>query len=67
MNSSDSKDIRDLKCFEYICPLYPKCERAAGSCCAVDDFFENVTLAPAQCLELPDKPHFREKKTFRYG
>lgn len=54
-------DDKQWKCFEYICPKFPKCERAVGSCCAVGDFFEDVTLSKEQCFDLPDKPFFREK------
>ena len=54
----------DWKCFEFVCPLYPKCETAGGSCCALDDFFEDRTLSPDQCLNDPEKPFFREKKHF---
>ena len=53
---------KEWKCFEYICPNYPKCETAVGSCCAIGDYFEDVTLKKEQCFDLPDKPFFKEKK-----
>jgi len=49
-----------LRCFEYVCPLFPRCERAVGGC-AVDDFFEDETLSQEQCLDRNDKPFFIEK------
>ena len=57
------KNIDDdkLKCFEFICPLFPKCKRAV-SCCAVDDFFEDVTIKKEECFCLNDKPLFKDKK-----
>ncbi len=55
-----------LKCFEIICPKYPKCENAAGSCCAIDDFFENVTISKEDCFDKEDKPFFKEKKQWNY-
>ena len=53
---------KEWKCFEILCARYPKCRHAAGSCCALDDFFEDVTLTPEMCFELPDKPYYEEKK-----
>ena len=57
--------MEQRKCFEYRCSLYPKCSLAAGSCCAVDDFFENMTIAAEECFDLPDKPLFKEKKVWK--
>ena len=58
------KEEKQWKCFEFLCDRFPQCERAV-SCCAADDFFEEVTLSAAQCLDLPEKPFFREKKEWR--
>lgn len=52
---------KQWKCFEYICPKFPKCLWAVGSCCAVDDFFEDRTLRKEQCFDFPEKPFFRKK------
>ena len=57
----DGESARDLKCFEYACPLFPRCEHASGGC-GVDDFFEDVTLARELCHDLEDKPLFKEKR-----
>ncbi|MGI5874563.1 MAG: hypothetical protein ACOX8R_07920 [Bacillota bacterium] len=56
---------KQRKCFEYLCPLYPKCACAAGSCCAVDDFFEDDAVSREECFDLPAKPFFREKKVWK--
>ena len=55
-------ETEERKCFEFVCPLYPKCGRAAGSCCALDDFFEVMTITAEECLERQDKPYYDEKK-----
>ena len=60
------KEETQQKCFEFVCRLYPKCEHAAGSCCAIDDFFEEMTLSAEECFDLPDKPLYREKKTWSF-
>lgn len=52
---------KEWKCFEFECPLFPKCGRAV-ICCAVDDFFQNLTLTKEQCCAKSDKPFFIEKK-----
>ena len=52
----------EKKCFEFICPKYPDCETAAGSCCAMDDTFEDRTVGREECFDLPDKPLFKAKK-----
>ena len=57
---------RERKCFEFVCRLYPKCERAAGSCCALDDFFEDAAIRKEDCYDLPGKPWFREKKAWSF-
>lgn len=57
---------KEIKCYEYTCPLFPKCETAGMDCCGVDDFFEGVTLTKEQCFDLPDKPYFKEKKNNWY-
>ena len=54
-------DANDLKCFEYVCPLFPRCEHAAGGC-GVDDFFDDVTLNRERCFDIADKPLFKEKR-----
>ena len=54
---------KDWKCFEFLCPKFPKCTRAV-SCCAMDDFFQDVTLTRSQCFDLPDKPYFVEKRVW---
>ena len=59
------QEKKPWKCFEFVCPRFPKCERAV-SCCAVDDFFEDVTLTKEQCFDLPEKPFYKEKKTVRW-
>ena len=60
-------ETKPWKCFEYVCSRFPKCERAV-SCCAIDDFYEDVTLSKEQCLDHPEKPYYVEKKVIpRYG
>ncbi len=55
----------EWKCFEFICPRFPKCKRAV-TCCAMDDTFENVTLSKEQCFDLPEKPYYVEKKVWKF-
>lgn len=54
------------KCFEYLCPKFPICENAVGSCCAVDDFFGDASLPKEDCFDRPDKPLFKEKPSRFY-
>ena len=60
----EQREGKPWKCFEYGCPLFPKCATAAGSC-AIDEFFEDVTLSKEQCLLTPDKPFYKPKQTYR--
>ncbi|MCR5272070.1 MAG: hypothetical protein K6E13_03700 [Lachnospiraceae bacterium] len=53
-------------CFEYVCEKYPDCELAAGSCCAIDDFFSDRTIGASECYDLQQKPLFREKKKYKF-
>lgn len=61
MAGAEKPGDKEWKCFEFVCPLFPRCERAV-SCCGMDDFFADVTLSAAQCCEMPEKPFFIEKK-----
>ncbi len=52
---------RAWRCFEFVCPLFPECGTAVSRCCGPDDYSEDARVAPGMCLELPDRPFFREK------
>ena len=60
-----TEEKREYKCFEFLCVKFPKCVHAS-SCCALDDFFEDVTIKKEECFDLPDKSMFTEKKTWSY-
>lgn len=55
---------KDLKCFEFVCSRFPKCARAV-TCCAVDDYFQDVTLKREQCFDFDDKPYYIERRKWR--
>lgn len=50
------------KCYSFKCDRYPKCDNAAGSCCAVDLDDDEMVIKPEECYDKGNYELFVPKK-----
>ncbi|MDD3222642.1 MAG: hypothetical protein EOM34_00325 [Clostridia bacterium] len=55
------------KCYVFKCQRYPKCAKAAGSVCGLDDYNKDGVISAEECYEREDKPEYVEKTNKKYG